>query len=456
MDAPVRSVTMVDVYSLGIVKGEISRTLGENHVTAAMAQYHEFVHGVFGKEGGEHSHCAGDCCVGVFPTARDAVRAAVRVQEEICDLNARLKLGCAPLTVRIGVAQGPVPEVEPGRRQAMPSDVLDEAGHLEKACPPGRVLISRGVRESLRMGGCQWRPGPLVDGKGTFVLVDRAVTPLELDKRRSLSERQRHSMPLIAFPSWEVIRPRGDTNLTKLPVLLRDAMVVLGETRQADQGAPVGTAVSSAAATSDAVGAIEVLAAAQASPSVIAGVDEWGDTQDLAFERSLFVVGSPAVNLHAYAMNDLMKLVHFDRDPSGLLTIIAADRAARRRFPDTSPHSGQRRHFGFVALSRSPLNVKHTLLWVAGISGMGTHLAARLVRDLVLDPLATLAQAGIPECPPPVAMVVEPASAPYGRLVQSEGRWRIDDYQVVWSINEDGAGQAPPACPVYLHSPDVR
>jgi hypothetical protein len=157
-------------------------------------------------------------------------------------------------------------------------------------------------------------------------------------------------------------------------------------------------------------------------------MDEWADTIDRAAQSSTVVVGSPAVNLFAYAANRVLP-VGFAQEPSGLMRIRAEDEMRVRYFPQRVEHSGFDRHIGFALLTRSPFNPEHSLLWIAGISGMATQAAARFVRDLVINPARALS--GLKADHPNVAVVTPAWEAGY-EPEQYQGMWRVNDYHVKW------------------------
>ena len=86
----------------------------------------------------------------------------------------------------------------------------------------------------------------------------------------------------------------------------------------------------------------------------------------------------------------------------------------------------------------NPINPSKFLLWIAGISGIGTQAAARFVRDLVLKPKTTFDEWEINIQDNPNIAVVKP-SLQGDRKIQHyiKGNWRISDYEVIWSGRYD-------------------
>jgi hypothetical protein len=81
------------------------------------------------------------------------------------------------------------------------------------------------------------------------------------------------------------------------------------------------------------------------------------------------------------------------------------------------------------------------MLWIAGISGMGTQAAARLVRDLVLKPAHTLSTVQSGAIKKPSIAVVAPHWQMGWHAEDYQGTWRVNEYRVVWlGSQEAGAG----------------
>jgi len=260
-----------------------------------------------------------------------------------------------------------------------------------------------------------------------------------------LSERQRKTFPLIAFPDWRTLVP-GGVCLSEVSDLLKSAFVILGETRP--ENSQNHSPVNAAAATSDAIGAIEIMAAIETNNDVRAGIDEWADVEDQAVESNLLVVGSPAVNLYSYAANLVFSPskekrylpgpVGFNTEQSGLLRIVV-DKCTNGDvsfFPESVDHYGRKRHFGMAMISKSPFNPERFLLWVAGISGFATQAVARFIHDMIRDPkryLRDKRNRGCPMCENPTVAIIEPFAQ--GSLEVKDyikGGWRVSDYRIEW------------------------
>lgn len=394
------------------------------------ARYHDRLRSWIEGHGGTVWNTIGDCTIASgFPTIDEAVAAAQTIQRRLERFNDFENQLGSPLMVRIGVARGSLPNVPPAKRGAVSPPALDEAGHLEKDCPPGGIRISRGAFVALRFSQHEFRPGLSADLKskseGSFVWIDRMLTAQDREAIAVLPPRQKRAYPPIVVSQKYLRRYPCTHDFSQLPEILKDVFVILGETRLPN--APNGP-VSHSASTSDAVGLLEILAALESSPKVAAGMDEWADTIDRAAQSSIIVVGSPAVNLFAYAANRVLP-VGFAQEPSGPMRIRVQDEVRARYFPESFEHSGFDRHIGFALLTRSPFNPKHSLLWIAGISGMATQAAARFVRDLIINPSRTLS--GLKADHPNVAVVAPAWEAGY-EPEQYQGMWRVTDYHVKW------------------------
>src|SRR5207244_3969452 len=149
-------------------------------------------------------------------------------------------------------------------------------------------------------------------------------------------ERQQRCYPLIATsPEDFLTRPYG-LDFTAIPEMLQNSFVIIGETRTNN---PPESPISHLAATSDAVGLIEVFAALQATPGMLAGIDEWTDCEDLAAQKNVVILGSPVVNVYAYAVNTVTP-AGFVKELDGLIRIRVPASKGQVFFPELFEHSG--------------------------------------------------------------------------------------------------------------------
>lgn len=427
-------VLFIDVYkSTDLKRGEKQADVDET-----FAAYHAAVDQAFGAYGGNRWHDMGDGAIYVFPDSRLAVGGAVRLLGDLPALDWEGNKLESSIHVRIGIHKIPeiliegVPEAPAGQR---PAGDLDIAGKLEKNCPVGKIAISRDVMEDLdNVQRALFREsaiGPLAGGSA-FVLENRNLMPRERALAKGLSPAQSSRLPPIPFRSWDKLRPSGDMGLRQLHEVLREPLlVVLGETSD-DPGSAVR-----AAATSDAVGAIEILSATRANMAVTAGIDRWADTADVACDRSLLLVGSGIVNTYAFAFNDLVRPVRFSKAEGRIVDRIVVETAEGKTL--YGPHANPPKDCGLIVLFRSPVNPHTHAVWIAGITGMGTQAAARFALDLVSDADATVRERLGSGDFNPIACVVG-ATTPSGSSDISDyyRRWRIADYVLVVGIDRQG------------------
>ncbi len=381
----------------------------------------------------------GDCVIaGNFPSVDEAVASAAAIQRRMLDFNVNDNALGFPLLLRIGVSLGSLDDIPPAQRGEHSSHWLDIAGHLQKDCPPGRIRISKEVFEKLSFGRQDFRPAALTDLKtgsaGSFIWVDRARIQSEIEALRDFSPAQRKAYPLLLLSNHDYYRQPVQQTFHDLPKTLEHSVVILGETRDTD---PTHSILSHPAPTSDAVGIIEIMAALPQSQDIIAGVDEWVDTSDLAGQRNVVVIGSPVVNLFALAINKVLPGGGFSMERAGPMRIRVREKGRDRYFPEGSKHSEMDSGFALVVLTHNPMNPKHQLLWIAGISGLGTQAAARFVRDLVLGPKTTLDNFRDKGSDKPNLAVIRPKwQAGYNEEHYVRGQWRVSEYEVVWLGNQ--------------------
>jgi hypothetical protein len=394
------------------------------------ARYHESMAEWIEAGGGKVWNTIGDCTIANgFNSVDDAVATATSIQRRLTDFNlVENRLGTA-LLVRIGVSEGSLPDLPVEKRGEASLPELDLAAHLQKACPPGRVRIARDVYERLRFSRQDFRPALSFEAKpsteGSMVWVDRMLTPQDIEGIKSLSPRQARSFPPIALTRDDFDRLGRLGDLRDVRDLLSNSLAILGETRS---GREIKKAVNHPAATSDAVGAIEVFAAIASSHDVFAAIDEWDDTVDIAAQGDIVIVGSPAVNLFAFAVNRVLR-GGFEESTDRPMRIRVDSRESTLRFPASYHHGDDDTHYGLVLIDRNPINPEHRLLWIGGLTGMATQAASRLAKDLASQPKSVFPD----EDNFPTAVVVRPHWKDGYDSAQYQGRWRVSGYEIVWS-----------------------
>lgn len=378
-----------------------------------------------------------------FNNVDSAVSAAINIQTGLIEVNN--KFSCVfPFLFRIGVELGELPDTPDDDKSKAGSIDLNRAGHLEKACPPGRVMISGGVYDKMQYQRHSFRPGSTIksgaDTIFTYVSIERCLVPFELHFCSNLSHVQRRSYPLVVVQDSKLIFDRNVT-LNGVCDTIKKSVIVLGETRHEDENSL--SPVYHPAPTSDAAAALEILASAAATEMIKACIDEWIDTQDYVYKNNAVVFGSPVVNLYAHAINEVMsrsEVRHssagFVTDNSGVIRIKINQNGKDEYFPKKLSHAGGKSHYGLVIICKSPFNQKdHQILWVAGISGIATYAASRFIRDMIIDPNATLRKKRDKDCPNvemPNIAIISPDTGRSSRVLEYEKNgWRVDDYKIV-------------------------
>lgn len=431
----VKGIVDIDVYKSTVLKNGKS----QNEITETFSNYHSLVERTFEMFNGESWHRMGDGGIFLFPTPEDAVNACLRLLNNLVEFNETNNQLSLPLFTRIGIHEIDekdiidVPEDERGK-YAHPA--LDIAGKLQKNCPIGKIAVSIEVYNKIGIMRNLFRPSIIeLSGKRFFVLIDRPIMPQEEKLLYGLPEEQKKLMPPIPFPTWDKIVPDQNINLTKLDEFFEQPLlVVLGETLSHPRS-PI-----SSAATSDAVGMMEVMAVLRSNPEVRVGIDEWEDTGDLVSDHNILIIGSGIVNIYAFALNDIFYPAHFAKTGGKIFDQIVATSNKEQLY--FGPHSIPPRDCGLVIISKSPFNLEKTLLWVAGITGMGTQATARFVWELIRDPKETLKRKIGGGLNDPIACVVG-ACVPEGpegpwEIRNYYKRWRIFDYRILWAVDQRG------------------
>ena len=323
---------------------------------------------------------SGDGAICIFSNTTWAVRASIGLQEALVDVNEEHGdlLHDSPLFARIGVhvTDSNLQKVPVDQRDNHPSLDLDIAGHLQKDCPIGKVTISKEVYERLGVRKPLFRPAHSENAaRAHHVLIERNIMPQEEGLLRGLTDRQKNAMPPVLSLSWETLKPDEKLDLGALnKILAEPLLVILGETTAEDRG-PLDSA-----ATSDAVGIIELMAALDGHRQVRVGIDEWDDTADVAADRNVVLIGSGIVNVYAFALNDIFYPAHFVKTDGRVSNqIVVTWNEGDKHF---GPHASGSKDSGLVIVSKSPFNLDRHMIWISGITGMGTQAIFSLVKYL--------------------------------------------------------------------------
>ncbi len=118
------------------------------HADQAFRAYRSLINGSLDSYGCLSYDWSGDGAICLFQEPAPAVQAAVQIQQRIAQLNARSQLS-GVLLARIGINTGDV-YLDPRRSLGeFASRTVDQAGHLEKDCPPGSIYVSQVTAQAV-------------------------------------------------------------------------------------------------------------------------------------------------------------------------------------------------------------------------------------------------------------------------------------------------------------------
>jgi hypothetical protein len=433
------AVLNIDIYKSSLLKASMNREVEPTEDPGPMGAYHQAVDDLAKVHKGQVWLRSGDGVIVVFPAANKALAAAMDLLDAVGDINRNTdQLDGAVLFTRIGMhlADPSLMSVPRKDRGKVNNADLDLAGKLQKNCPIGRIAASPEAYEAIGFRGPLFRPALIdeVQDRPIFVLAERLITPQEEGLFDGMPAAQRRAMPPIPFLSWNRIRPDGRLSLRTVSNLLKEPLlIILGES--APERGPMVSA-----ATSDAVGVMEALAALPSNRDVRVAVDVWPGTGDLvSTRRNVILVGSGNVNAYAFAINDIMPYLRFMKSHGRMFGQLVVTLGGEELL--LGPHTSDRRDVGFVSVSRSPFNAYQSLIWVAGINDRATQAAALLLKDLALDAHGCLASIGLGGSNP-IGCVVEPSIKPMiGDRAPGEPpytKWWIKRYKPIWAVDEFG------------------
>ncbi len=436
MKMAISGVADIDIYkSTSHKEGKPKKA-----ITQVFSEYHKLVEKTFKEFGGEIWHIMGDGIICIFPAPSKAIDACIELLKNLYSFNNQNEtyLTESPLFLRVGIHEIKsneiinVPEKERGK---FAHPALDIAGKLQKNCPIGKIAVSMDVYKNIPLKQRLFRPSLTeIGGEKFFVMIDRLIMPQEEKLLNGLDEKQKMAIPPIPFLSWNKIMPNEEISLTTLDNFMKEPLlVILGETSLEQKG-PI-----SSAATSDAVGMMEVMAAIKSHGEVRVGIDQWEDTADIVTDRNIIIIGSGMVNIYAFALNDIFEPAHFLKTDGRVLNqIVAISKKGKVHY---GPHASLPQDSGIIIIARSPFNLDKTILWVAGITGIGTQAVANFLKDLISDAASSLHKLNIPNSTQPIACVVgaETKGTGFGWAISDYyRRWRILDYKVLWIVDRNG------------------
>lgn len=428
-------ILCVDIFNSADLKMANAGADRQSAEEETFAAYHEIVRTTVEAFSGKIWMSQGDASITTgFKDIDETVVAAETIQRRLYHFNRDPSNQInARLIVRIGLTDGNLPNTPRNRRSTLASSKLDEVGHLEKDCPLGRIRISKAAYEKLKFARDRFRPSANNDlktkSKCSLVWTDRSMTSDDLKYRDRLAPPQYRAYPLIVDSAEAFQERKCGYDFSNFSEILSNSFIILGETRPQGQR---GTAVTHPSSTSDAIGIIDVMAALQNGGRIMSGIDEWVDTEDFACQRNIIVIGSPAVNIYAYAVNTVTA-VGFTDNPARPLRIRVLEHERTRYLPDAVEHTDTDKYYGLALIARNPLNPQYHMLWIAGVSGIATQAASRFVRDLITDPGSTLSRVTNPHKEPPNAVVVRPNWVKGYGPHENRGKWRAIEYSIEWA-----------------------
>jgi len=259
-------------------------------------------------------------------------------------------------------------------------DVLSEgsadAQELASKCPPGRIALTTDAMKALVDASSRFRP--LLDFGRPTAFVSRAPVALgghEEGLEAGLSISQKAAVGNMGFPVWEAIKPDASICLANATDFFEEPLlIVVGATRRDAKDPLVG------AATSDVVGLTECAFRLGGVIAVRVTVDEWEDSSDLAARSNMIILGSSKVNCFARQLSRFVNPIHF-AEAEGAFAGFISDRGRLRFGLDSTD-----RDVGLVVACRNPYNPEKRVLWLAGITGLGSQATQCFLRDVLFEP----------------------------------------------------------------------
>lgn len=150
------------------------------HADQAFRAYRSLINNALESHGCLSYDWSGDGAICLFEQPVPAVRAAILIQQKIARLNQGSNLSGA-LLARIGINTGDV-YIDPRRSLGeFASRTVDQAGHIEKDCPPGEIRVSAATAEAVAQA-CQT---VAVGVNRDQVMVHQVVIPEHLEEASS-------------------------------------------------------------------------------------------------------------------------------------------------------------------------------------------------------------------------------------------------------------------------------
>lgn len=169
--AVVGSFVDIDVVGSYKMKADADRPA---HIIVSFERFRSFVGDAIQEFGGQVLNSNGDELMCFFEDSLAAVRAASAILARLDDFNARQNVLSSPFRFRIGIHTGR--SLVDRERGVAYSEVLDIAGHLQKAADVNGLFVSGATLEALP-AGLPFEPAGILEHDG--IPMYRASAPIE-------------------------------------------------------------------------------------------------------------------------------------------------------------------------------------------------------------------------------------------------------------------------------------
>lgn len=139
------SIVMLDLAGSSKIKIPNQTLIADR----AFRDYRATINSILEEHGCERFDWSGDGAIALFTEPVSAVTAAVRVQQSVQAVGERHSHLPDSLKVRIGIRTGPVYHDPRRSLGEFASRTVDQAGHLEKDCPPGMIHLGEETAKTV-------------------------------------------------------------------------------------------------------------------------------------------------------------------------------------------------------------------------------------------------------------------------------------------------------------------
>ncbi len=411
-------VLAYDIFKSSLIKSMYPKY---KPVKEIFEEFHESIWEVIKRFNGKQFSTQGDSKIFYFDNLDDAIHVGIYLLGEkiIEKFNEKyLKIINLPMYIRlaINITKEKLDSVPENKRGTYKSEDLDVLGHLVGLSSPMRLTLTENafkeissILKPLFMPGTKFQKYKSSPPILTYVNKTRMIKPL--------------------FNKWDYIKPELSLKDIK-DIISSPLLVIFGETNRDHP-------ILEAASISDDIWVTDLLASLNRIDNIIASIDEWDTTLNEIFNRNILLIGSGIVNKYSLEFNDIIDFVKFVRIGDKVIGEI-------RTFDGQSFGRGMHgRHYGLVACFKNPYNIDYYALWIAGITGLATNVAASFVKDIIINNIDHIFKDKAKDWDKklndyPVACVLE-AAAP-GDLDPDElyRRWKVTDYKIKWMVDPEG------------------